>query len=354
MNELEEAERAVQSMKALGIDVDDLENGLAPVDLDAPLAENTTPILSAQDYLDAYRVKPEDSQPKPDFIMQIGDIPTFPTGDLQAVKAKSKNGKTMLCCILAAATIANTDFNTTPLHKNASVLYIDTEQNPSNTTALAQRIKSLAHDPKDFNEHFTSVCFRKLNPDARRDGTKMLIQELKPTLTIIDGIADLIENFNDIEASQDLVNELMQLSIDNNTAILNVLHTNKQKGDENMKGHLGTLLLQKASDVLESKIINDTFVVNETDSRNQQINNFAFKLNNNVIPIPTEIPTTKKTKHNNTTSQPNKPTNAQLNIEKSKQIIQQNPNSSKAKLTKLIAQQLNVSIRTARRYLQGT
>lgn len=64
-------------------------------------------------------------------------------------------------------------------------------------------------------------------------------------MAVIDGVADLLEDFNDVGQSSEIINSLMRLSAENDVAIINVLHTNKRKDDSDMKGHLGTLLLQK-------------------------------------------------------------------------------------------------------------
>jgi uncharacterized membrane protein len=83
----------------------------------------------------------------------------------------------------------------------------------------------------------------------------------------------------------------MKLSGENDCCVCCVLHTNKAKDDSGMKGHLGTMLLQKASDVFEVKKSGDTFKVTETDGRNNQpIEDLAFSIDGNGIPIPADTP----------------------------------------------------------------
>ena len=52
------------------------------------------------------------------------------------------------------------------------------------------------------------------------------IETLNPDIVVIDGIADLLYNTNDIEESDNLIGELMALSTQYNCHIINVLHTN--------------------------------------------------------------------------------------------------------------------------------
>ena len=85
--------------------------------------------------------------------------------------------------------------------------------------------------------------------------------------------------------SSKIINSLMKLSAENDVAIINVLHTNKRKDDSDMKGHLGTLLLQKASDVFEVKKNDSTFNVTESDCRNITIPDFSFSIGVDGVPI---------------------------------------------------------------------
>lgn len=55
-----------------------------------------------------------------------------------------------------------------------------------------------------------------------------------------------------IEESSNVISTLMKAS-EECTAIVNVLHTNKGKEDSNMRGHLGTELLNKCSRCMEVK-----------------------------------------------------------------------------------------------------
>ena len=94
------------------------------------------------------------------------------------------------------------------------------------------------------------------------------ITEEHPDLVIIDGIADLIADFNNITESQEIIGKLMATSTEFNLSIIFVLHTNKSKEDNNMKGHLGTMAVQKCSDVFEVVKNVATFNVSVSECRN--------------------------------------------------------------------------------------
>lgn len=233
--------------------------------------------------LDSCKVDLSIDYPEPKFALSREGIGTIPQGDIQAIKAKSKNGKTFLCSILMASAFGCDKFSFTSLMVKPLVMYFDTEQNERNTAKVIKRVHALiGWDTSTSRDDLQAFSLRKFSDEERLAAIQEAINTRRPTLAIVDGIADLITDFNDVEQSNEVINVMMKLSAENDCAIVCVLHTNKAKEDNNMKGHLGTLLLQKCSDVFEVKKVgegeNVTFNVQETDCRNRSIDDFAFKL----------------------------------------------------------------------------
>lgn len=224
--------------------------------------------------------------PEPEYTVTIGGVGTMPRGDVQAIKAKSKNGKSYLCSVLIASILGCTEFGGEKRTDKPSILYFDTEQNQLNTARLARRVHTLMGWSAARNhEGFEAYSLRPMNTEKRTAFIEKMTREKTPTVIFIDGVADLIEDFNDVTQSQVLIAALMKLSTETNCAICCVLHTNKTKGDNAMKGHLGTLLLQKASDVFEVRKEDGLFNVKETDSRNIPIAGFSFAIDGHGIPF---------------------------------------------------------------------
>ena len=237
--------------------------------------------------LDDYEIDLSVEYPEPKYTLKLSGVGTLPRGDIQAIKAKSKNGKSFLCSVVIASLFGCKDFGFETLESDPTVLYFDTEQNQRNTAKLAKRVHTLkGWDTKNNHKGFHAYSLRTMDTAQRLPFIKKTISEKKPTIAFIDGIADLIDNFNDVEQSAHLINDLMKLSAENDCCVCCVLHTNKAKDDSGMKGHLGTMLLQKASDVFEVKKNSDTFNVTESDCRNQPIADFAFSIDEHGIPIP--------------------------------------------------------------------
>lgn len=233
----------------------------------------------------------QDDSPAPDYLLSSYGVPFLPKGDIHAIKAKPKSGKTLFMAVLAASTLGARQFGLSTLSKDATVLYADTEQNRRNTSAFVYRV----NDILSYQSHnLYALSLREVSsPESKLDIIISAIASLRPALTIIDGIADIVADFNDIENSAEVISILSKLAQQYNTAIINVLHTNKAQGDTNMKGHLGSLLLQKSSDVFEVKRNcnnGNIFTVSQTDTRNAPISPIKFYIEEEERSIPEENP----------------------------------------------------------------
>ena len=241
---------------------------------------------TAQPKTDDYFVDITKDYPEPPFLFYKDSVGFMPCGDISAVKAKSKNGKSHFCAILAAALLGGRTFDVGTLEQTHSVLWCDTEQAIYNTAKLLRKIYALAGLPTDRQDSRIRVIYlRPKTPKERMRIISRVAKRLRPTLVIIDGVADVCENFNDVTESGDTINVLMRISAELNCHILCVLHENKSKDDDGMKGHLGTLLLQKASDVWQVKKDGDMFTATQTDTRNQPCDPISFKLDENGMPV---------------------------------------------------------------------
>jgi hypothetical protein len=114
---------------------------------------------------------------------------------------------------------------------------------------------------------------------------RQAIDILKPDAVFIDGIRDIIGNFNDNEESAALVSDLMALAEERQICIWNTLHMNprlKNDDESKMRGHLGTELGNKVTDTLVCiKHKNDKtgevyFTVKQDDARGKDMEDWEF------------------------------------------------------------------------------
>ena len=231
--------------------------------------------------------------PDPEYLIEIGGVPTMPKGNLVALSAKWKNGKTFLCDVLTAVFLGSERFaGCRSLWPEGRVLFFDTEQAKSDTSRIRKIIKAMT--PPERHKDFDVFCLREAAIDSEMDENEAEsrfniirrgIEQEHPDLVIVDGIADLIYNYNDVIESQNIVNELAAVASRHNCCIVVVMHQNKGQKDKNMKGHLGTMLFQKCSDVFNVEKCGTVFVASHSVSRHRNCEDICFKLDDSAVPM---------------------------------------------------------------------
>lgn len=241
---------------------------------------------AAMDERERYLIDLSKEYTEPNFLIKSNGAGVLARGDIAAIKAKSKSGKSFVCSIFASVVLGTPWGDLQPTLKGGRVLYFDTEQNKLNTAKLAKRVHALCNfDIHSNSDKFKCYALRQMNMENRLPFIKKRIEEEKPALAVIDGIVDLLQDFNDIKQSSDVIQALMQISAENDCSVLFVLHENKT--DTNMRGHVGSMSAQKCADVFQIEKRNDgTFNVTECECRNLPIPDFSFAIDSYGIPRP--------------------------------------------------------------------
>lgn len=217
---------------------------------------------------------------EPKYLFSIGGISTIPAGELIGVKGKAKQGKSQFEYVLIAVMLSGRSKGSIrPLQQQYKSLLFDTEQSKVSLKKCCQRALKYANLPIDKN----NICFkpfflRPLSIEERRNVIEDAIKGEHPDIIFIDGVRDLLHDFNSLEESGNLIQWLLQLTAEYGCTIVSVLHQNKAKEDGNMRGHLGTELLNKLTDCFEVSKKDGKFIVTCTDSRNVPCSDFAFSI----------------------------------------------------------------------------
>ncbi len=217
-------------------------------------------------------------------------------GNISAVCGEAKSRKTFLTSGLVASAMAIpynklNNFQIVDKNHNLDVLWVDTEQGEMHVRKVVDRISEmtgaklggLISEPR-----LTTLALRELAPHERKQRMYDAMRLMHYDLVVIDGIADLQRNTNDLEESDALVTELMALSTLAETHILCVLHTNP--GSDKARGHLGSSLQRKAETVLFVHRVGETSVVEPQFCRNEPFERFAFCINEEGIPEVCPLP----------------------------------------------------------------
>ena len=218
---------------------------------------------------------------EPKFMFSIGGVPTIPQGELVGIKGRAKMGKSQFEYYLIAVMLASASRGSVkPLQDRYKILLFDTEQSSVSLKKCCQRALNFAGLPPDKNnEYFLPFFMRPLSIEERRKVIADAVEAEKPDIVFIDGVRDLLQDFNSLDQSNELIQWLLSLTAEHGCTIVSVLHQNKAKDDGNMRGHLGTELLNKLTDCFEVSKKDGKFIVSCTDSRNVPCADFAFSIN---------------------------------------------------------------------------
>lgn len=188
--------------------------------------------------------------------LRIGYVETFAKEGLHFIKAKAKQGKTSMLAIIESAYVRKNGswgqisrIGDRPL----KVCHIDTEQKPYDTQRFKRQVFHLAGiTEEEAGENYGIFNLRGIvENEQKKQMIEAMLAEDHPDVLVIDGIVDLINNFNEVDESKELIAWLMYLADTYKLVLFCVLHTNKNSMDHNMRGHLGTMSEQKCDTTTE-------------------------------------------------------------------------------------------------------
>lgn len=122
------------------------------------------------------------------------------------------------------------------------------------------------------------------------------IHHYRPDLVIVDGIRDLVNDINDGVLAQEVMEELLHLATQQNCCIVCVLHQNKGSEDHNLRGWIGTELMNKAFEVYacEKMMPQRVFKVEQTLTRKYDIEQaLYFEVDEQGLPKASAPPSSK-------------------------------------------------------------
>jgi hypothetical protein len=211
-------------------------------------------------------------------------------GNFSFVQAPPKSKKTFFVSLLSAIYLADEleqfggDLKAN--RNNKHLIHFDTEQSNFHASVVFKRPIDMTGIKTD---KYHTLALRQLSFKERVEFIEYyLYDKLEATdigLVIIDGIADLCSDVNNIEESNAVVQKLMKWSKELNCHIVTVIHSNF--GTDKPTGHLGSFLEKKTETQiqLELNTVNKGLVtVSCKRSRNAPFENFSFKVNNFGLP----------------------------------------------------------------------
>lgn len=235
-------------------------------------------------------IKATDTYQTPPQIIWVDNSTIATLGNFSASTGKAKAKKTFNVSALVAASLANgkvLNYRASLPEGKRKILYVDTEQSRYHCHNVLERILKLAGLPTSIdNENLDFICLREYTPSVRIEVIDYaLAQDRGYGLVIIDGIRDLLLDINNAGDSVEVINKMMEWSSKYNLHIHCVLHQNK--GDNNVRGHIGTEMNNKAETVLvitKNAASPDVSEVKAMHIREKEFKPFSFTVNEEGLP----------------------------------------------------------------------
>lgn len=201
----------------------------------------------------------EDPYKPPRYTMCRYGIPFANVGELHVISGKPGHGKTGLMSQLMAAILCgrfgNTLYHIQSERPKPVVLYIDTEQGKDDTIAIKNRVCLLAGlDYTQKQPQFQILRLRDTE-DASERWKKILkaVWLVKPTDIFLDGMLDIVRDYNDQVECQPIIREAMMLATHYDSSLWIVLHENPMV--DKLVGTLGSIVQRKVAEIFSVKKI---------------------------------------------------------------------------------------------------
>lgn len=235
-------------------------------------------------------IKATDTYSVPPQIIWVDNSTIATLGNFSASTGKAKAKKTFNVSALVATSLSNgtvLNYRACLPEGKRRILYVDTEQSRYHCHNVLARILKLAGLPTDMdNKNLDFIGLREYTPAIRMEVIDYaLAHNYGYGLVIIDGIRDLLLDINNAGESVEVINKMMEWSSKYDLHIHCVLHQNK--GDNNVRGHIGTEMNNKAETVLvisKSTTNPDVSEVRPLHIREKEFKPFAFTVNAEGLP----------------------------------------------------------------------
>ena len=265
-----------------------------------PLAGQPSAVTPQLLKLDGYRITAETQVPQEEFLMRMYGKPCLPRRDLTAVTGVEKCGKTffismLMACCAKRQVLELERISELPL----KVMWYDTEQSRQSTKGIyVDRIGRMAQPEADDEAvmdegNFLIYNVRACTCKERMDYLLTGIETYHPDLVIIDNVSDLLPSVNDADESQRVIAQLMELATLGNCNIVVVIHLNRTGDKRNLRGWLGTVVLQKAFEVFSCEQVpgSELYSVGQLLTRKYRIaDKLYYRINDDGLPEESDKP----------------------------------------------------------------
>ena len=217
-------------------------------------------------------------------------IPLATYGNFSFIQAPPKSMKTYFVSLLVSTYLKGSNKFSGHIkgHRDKRrVIHFDTEQGRYHAQKVFRRPVDM--NAGEIDDDYHTYALRKMSYTDRIDFIEYILQDKLESknigLVVIDGIADLVSDVNNITESSEIVQRIMKWTAEFNCHIITVIHSNF--GSTKPTGHLGSFLEKKTESQisLEKNTQNKGWVtVSCKRSRSFPFDDFSFKVNDAGLP----------------------------------------------------------------------
>lgn len=236
-------------------------------------------------YIDIFQENPEDTEVP--YLIEHGEEKMLHRHNLTVMQGKKKQGKTAGAICFVMALLAG-EYNGLRSHEsNPIVLWVDTEMGNAETRKrMRLMVDKLGIDRETACERLKVISLKtvpKAN-EMRLTALERAIQEVCPDLVVLDGVADMVRDFNQSDECFGVLERLGAIVEETGIALLTMIHENRQDG--NAKGHAGAACDQKAYEIYAVKKEEHGSSVKYIEGRGAPCTGFQFAFDDNGVPVP--------------------------------------------------------------------
>lgn len=216
-------------------------------------------------------------------------IPFGTYGNFSCLVGPSKSKKSFLKSLIVASYIGGDTSqyaSSIKPHRDRDcyVIDIDTEQSMYDAQKVFKRTMKLVG--RENYEYYKPFALRPYEPKQRIEFIEWLIyeSELKDNIGFIsiDGLADLVDDFNDLKESQKVIQKVMKWTDDKQFHLTTILHSNY--GTAKAVGHIGSSVLKKAETICYITNNGEYVTASFPQTRGYPIEDFSYAVNDMDLP----------------------------------------------------------------------
>lgn len=236
--------------------------------------------------IDDQWLDPREQYIRPRYTLSYKGVPFAPLGGIHGLTGQPGHGKTFTFTQLMVAILRGEFYGLRYELKREipqpKVLYIDTEMEKGNTQLVMLRVyEMMGWEKHSEQEQFKILWLREVTKAVDRwRMTLKAISEMKPTVVFLDGLIDVVGDFNDNKECQNIIYQCMATASHYGISMWCLLHENP--GSTKMVGHAGSFLERKATDVLKTKKDKEggvvSFSVSQSKARGRDLDEWKFRI----------------------------------------------------------------------------